>query len=156
MDAASLLSNAKNQKISSDADVKAKLPNVEVGPEAIKAVVLPGNRYADPSEIPEKYMDANVHYRWVNLSKIDYRKFQGYDTCRYEDYPIHKKSVEGYTQLGDCILMKVAMRQYEQALRDREEYWQAMWNRKVEKSFEEADRINPGGAFIVDNGKEVR
>jgi hypothetical protein len=156
MDAASLLSNAKHQKISSDADVRAKLPNVDVGPEALQVAVRHGNRYSDPSEIPAKYMDSNVHYRWVNLSKIDYRRFQGYDTVRYEDCPIHKESTEHYVQLGDCILMKVAMRQYEQALRDREEYWQAMWNRKVEESFVEADRINPGGAFIIDKGKEVR
>lgn len=156
MDPAKLLSDAKHQKVSSDADAKAGLPHVEVGPEALKAAVRPSNRYPDPSEIPAKYMDMNFHYRWVNLGRIDYRKFQGYDTIRYSDCPIHKESTEHYVQLGDCILMKVAMRKYEQALRDREEYWQAMWNRRIEETFDKAEAINPGGTFIIQDGKEVR
>ena len=143
------------QMVSTDKGTKTS--HVEVGPEAMKNYV-PSTRIPDPSYIPEEMIDKSAfHYRYVNLRKIDYRRFQGYDPVKHSDVPIHQETAEGYVRLGDCVLMKVPIRKYEQTLQDREEYWRALYDKKIVEAYNEADRVMPGSPFVVDpkTGKEI-
>jgi hypothetical protein len=130
-------------------------PQVEVGPENILRKAPPGAE-RDPTYVPEKYLRADMHYRWVNKRKIDYRKFQGYQPVFYKDAPVYSESAEGYLQLGDCIFMMMPRERWEERVREREENWKALYKRRIEKTFNELDAAE-GHPFVVEpDGKEVR
>lgn len=145
----------RKQAISTDAG--KGLPHVEVGPEALKNY-KPIPHIPDPSYVEEKYLrKSEYHYRWVHQRKIDYRRFQGYEPVMHEDCPVHQKTAEGFVRMGDCIFMKVPMRKYEQTLRDREDFWKALYNKKLTEAYNAADQVMPGSPYVVDpeTGKEI-
>lgn len=147
----------ERQSISTDKGTKTP-HTVEVGPENLKNY-KPSTKAPDPSHIPEELIDKSAfHYRYVNLRKIDYRRFQGYMPVFHSDVPIHQKTVEGYVRLGDCVLMKVPIKQYEATIRERDEYWNSLYEKKVNQTYNELNRTMSGSAYVVDpeTGKEIQ
>jgi hypothetical protein len=151
---AGLTSKPKVAKPNVSSDESAHHPQIEVGPEDIRRHAPPGAE-KDPTYVPEVYLNPNRYYRWVNKRKIDYRLFQGYELVRYDDCPVHRKTAEGWVQLGDCVFMCMPRDLWEKKVRDQEEYWAALYMKHLEKAYNELDKAG-GAPFVVEpDGKEV-
>lgn len=107
--------------------------------------------------------DNEFVYRWVRVlgenPRVPWRRTQGYRPMFYDEYckdAVHdweRYGAEGFILNGDCILMRIPLRKYEELTR-RKEVLDELYARKVEEDFDSQIREVGGTPFREIEGKK--